>query len=407
MSVRRFVVLAGIAFQTLRANPLHTLLSTLGLVIGVAAFVAILSLGDGLEQYARDQISTTTSLESVVVEPLTRRWVGGVSIERDTLPDLQLEQVARLAVALRDSAKLAMGKRINIEVGLTDDTLRTGAYLDITQPEMFEVMRVALLAGRLFDLEDLDSTVLVLSNSLALKLNDRPEVLIGRSLNVGIHEGRIIGVVDGPENALPTLYGPYAVWQNRLKSTFPPGLLVRTHRVEDVPAIKARIEFWLDANVNTGSEAFNIYTNQARVAQAQKGIRLFKIVMGMITGIAVLVGGIGIMNVLLISITERTREIGIRKATGAQRSYVIMQFLTESIAISITGSLIGLLAGLGVLALALPIVRNITEAPFQMGFSWQSFVVVLLVALLIGIVFGTYPAWRAARLSPVEAIRHE
>ena len=129
--------------------------------------------------------------------------------------------------------------------------------------------------------------------------------------------------------------------------------------------------------------------------------------MGLIVGISVVVGGIGVMNVLLISVTARTREIGIRKAVGANRRHVVLQFLAESIAISGFGSLVGFVVGiLGTMAFV-PIIKSLTKVPFQAAYTWNTFVLISVIALLIGIVFGTYPALRASRLDPVEAMRHE
>jgi len=108
-----------------------------------------------------------------------------------------------------------------------------------------------------------------------------------------------------------------------------------------------------------------------------------------------------------MSITERTREIGIRKATGARRGDIVVQFLAEAVAISCFGCFVGLVLGMVTILAATPIIRHITEAPFYAAFNGSTVVIVLVVALLIGIIFGTYPAWRASRLAPVDAIRHE
>lgn len=407
---KRFLVLAVIALQTLKGNLLHTLLSTLGLVIGVAGLVAILSLGDGLEQYARDQISTTTSLEAIIVQPQTWQRVNGVNVQRDTIPRLQLPDAAAINAMLGNSASMALATRINTLVTVPGDTAKSGAYLDATQVSMFPMIQAELLSGRFFeDDAEVETPEVVLSYKLAHSLSGEagPGSMLDRTISVGPFDARVVGILAGDESSPPMLYGAFAVWNTLWEEPPPSGMLLRANQVEEVPLIKAQVENWLDANVAAGSEAYSIITNKARVEQVQQGVRLFKIVMGLITGIAVLVGGIGVMNVLLISITERTKEIGIRKAIGAQRSDVVMQFLTESVTISFAGSLLGLGVGLATLAVALPIIRNVADAPFRMGFSWGSFGVVILVALLIGICFGTYPAWRAARLSPVDAIRHE
>ncbi|HMB90912.1 MAG TPA: ABC transporter permease [Rhodothermales bacterium] len=406
---KRLLALLSVAVQTLRSNPLHILLSTLGLVIGVAALVAILSLGDGLEQYGRNQISTTTSLEAIMVAPKTRDWIDGVSIARDSVATLSINDATTLGNALADSADLVMKRRANVAVGHPDSTNRTGAYLDALAPITVTVMEPEIVVGRFFDDEDIanEEPVVVLSSSLATRLvpDDAMDTLLGLTLTIDTLEAQVIGVMQaGPT---PVAYGPYNTWTKRVPKAEPPDLLVRAHRVEEVPALRDRVAGWLDANMEGGSDAFTIVTNRERVAQVQQGVKIFKLIMGFITGIAVLVGGIGVMNVLLIAVTERTREIGIRKATGARRSDIVFQFLAESVVISVTGSLLGLLFGLATVAVAVPIIKQIGEAPFEVAFSWTSLGVIMIVAFVVGIGFGTYPAWRAARLSPVDAIRHE
>jgi putative ABC transport system permease protein len=186
-----------------------------------------------------------------------------------------------------------------------------------------------------------------------------------------------------------------------------PTLTVLAARVEDVPAVRARIEGWLTERFGARASGFTVATNEARVDQAQRGILLFKLVMGAITGISILVGGIGVMNVLLVSIVERTREIGIRKAAGARRRDIAVQFLTESVTIASFGSVLGVVVGVvGVFAFA-PIVRGIIDAPFQPAITLASVAVALAAAVIVGVLFGTYPAVRAARLAPADAIRHE
>ncbi|HEX9165729.1 MAG TPA: FtsX-like permease family protein, partial [Gemmatimonadales bacterium] len=144
-----------------------------------------------------------------------------------------------------------------------------------------------------------------------------------------------------------------------------------------------------------------------RARQARQGMLIFKLLMGAITGISLLVGGIGIMNVLLASVAERTREIGIRKATGARRRDVLLQFLAESVAITGLGSVVGVLLGLAGAFGVTAIMRARTEAVIYAAFTWGTVAIAVAAAVTVGIAFGIYPALRAARLSPIDAIRHE
>src|SRR5688500_10001047 len=164
----------------------------------------------------------------------------------------------------------------------------------------------------------------------------------------------------------------------------------------------------LAARDSAWERRYVVTTNESRLDQLSRGILVFKLFMGAITGISLLVGGIGIMNVLLASVTERTREIGVRKAMGARRRDILMQFLAESVAISGAGSLLGVALGLSGAFAIVAVIRAQAQAVYlDATFSWSTVMSAAISAIAIGLTFGTYPARRAARLSPIDAIRHE
>lgn len=204
------------------------------------------------------------------------------------------------------------------------------------------------------------------------------------------------------------MFVPIVHWTDQELQKIPPSCLVDVRLVEDVQDVKKQIEDWLAKRYPGQSDGFTVGTNEFRVNQITQGFMLFRIIMGMIVGISVLVGGIGIMNVLLISVSERTAEIGIRKALGAKRRDIMRLFLSESVAISLLGSFLGLLLGMLGAVVAVEIVKLMLEGiPFEAAYTFQTLFIIVIVALLVGIVFGTYPAIKASRLDPVEAMRRE
>lgn len=400
--------LVGNSLQAIRQNPLQSLLSILGLIIGVAALVAILSLVDGIEQYARQQIEKETDFQSIGIVPIRTDNVDGITIRRDSIPFISMSDREALSTTIgEEEATVVIAQRRAFELNV--DTSRTAAMLVGASVSSWDLPGPALKAGRLFNEidEQYASPVVVLSDALAKRLagDEETSSLLGDTLSFGEQQVEVIGVLEESDRGSMAI-GPFTALSD-YESDQPPMIMVRVNRAENVTLVADQVRSWLDEHYDQGKEAFSVQTNERMTEQLRQGILLFKVIMGLITGISVLVGGLGVMNVLLMSVTERTREIGIRKAAGATRRDIVFQFLSEAVVISSMGSVLGLVFGLlGVFSIT-PIVQSISEVPFNAAFTSSTLMVVVVLAILVGIAFGTYPALRASRLSPVDAIRHE
>jgi putative ABC transport system permease protein len=397
---------AALAFRALRQHPLRSLLSTLGLVIGVAALVGVLTLADGMEKFIRDEIESTTNLHTILVAPSRFERVDGVTLRRDSLTVLGLSEAAALEAQLRGKARVTVLQQRSTEVLL--DTVRTAATLIATDADIWSLRALEVREGRVFTPDEVEraSPVVVVSSGLAERLGHPDRHVVGARVRFGEIEAQVIGIVAGPGPAPASAYGPFPVFVQDPEENAP-GMVAQVAQAEEVPLVAAEIEAWVDSSLSGGSAGFRVETDEMRTRQVRRGMLLFKVVMGLITGISVLVGGIGVMNVLLITVTERTHEIGIRKSVGARRRDIRLQFLAEAMVVAGAGSLLGLLLGwAGTFAVA-PLIRSLSEVPFRPVLTWQTAAVVGAVAVAVGLVFGTYPALRAARLRPIDAIRRE
>ena len=400
------------AFRTLRGNLLHTLLSTLGIVIGVAALVSILALGDGMEKFGREQVASTTDLNAIVVTPNMREKVDGLWVKKENPGLLLPADAMALKSHFSQPVTVAMQSELRGFLHVAGDTLKSAALLTACL-ESGTPGKNKLAFGRMFTPEDMDKgdSIVLLNRMLAenLSASGYASDLLGQKLRFQTTSLRVVGILENKENnKTPRAFLPIHLLTADQLREYPPVLVITAEKTEDVPAVKGALQDWLAQNTQYGKDGFEVITNDFRVAQMRKGILVFKVVMGMIVGIAILVGGIGIMNVMLMSVTERTREIGIRKAMGAKRKAIGLQFIAESLAISMLGCGLGLVTGIGFMAIAAPLIRHYAEVTgFQASFSLASFFVIAFVAVLIGIAFGAVPAWKAAKLSPVEAMRHE
>jgi putative ABC transport system permease protein len=336
-------VLLGL--QALRLNPLRTLLSTLGVIMGVGALVSVLAMSDGVERFSREQMARSTDLLAVAIDPLTTRRVDGQVLPR---PDTVRFSTADVDAVLRWPG-VAAAEMMSVSAGLMQrhaGSQARGVQVLSALPTLGATRELKYEQGAFFTREDLDQArrVVVLSAALATAMG-RPSVNDSIQLNGawfvvrGVMQQRdsadaaLLAMV--PLGTAPVLAGSAPVVS--------PRLVVRARAIEDVAAIKQRAERWLEARLGRAwQERASVRANDERRAQMQQAMAVFKLLMAAITGVSLLVGGVGIMNVLLASVAERTREIGVRKAIGARQSDIRTQFLAESVAITSAGAALGI-----------------------------------------------------------------
>ena len=400
------------AGRALRANPLRSALTALGVIIGVSSVVAMVALGSGAQaQVARSIASLGSNL--IIVVPGAQQS-GGVRFAqgaggRDTLTladvdaiRTQVQDVAAVAPAQRGVAQvIANGLNWNTQIqGVTPDYLVARDW-SITDGRMFD------------DTEERQARKLViLGQTVANELfpNVHP---IGESVRINGGSYEVIGVLaskgqSGFQDQDDIILAPLTTVKRRISG--------RTRRADTVSqiSVKAVSEEAMDQveedvtnllrqrhRTTEATDDFTVQNLSSITQAAQQTTQVFTYLLGGISAVSLLVGGIGIMNIMLVSVTERTREIGLRKALGARQSDILHQFGLEAVTLSVAGGIVGLVVGsLGAWGMTslfgLPLVLSPLNAAFAIGFS-----------AVVGVIFGAYPAWRAARLDPIEALRRE
>jgi putative ABC transport system permease protein len=399
------------AFESLSANKLRSGLTILGIVIGVGAVIAMVSVGRGA------QATITESINGIGTN-LIFVFRGGSEDVRNpkpiTLSDaeaiadpFQAPSVVAVAPVIQDSGKVTYGRE-------STTTSITGVT-----PDYASVRKYTVTEGDFIDQEQMlgQASVVLLGSEVADKLFGRRDGLVGETVRIESQPFRIIGVLKPKggssfSNADNLVMIPFSTAQARLirhsTSDQVDLLLVEAISPKAVPEASNEVAQILRTRHRTaiGADDFTILTQQDFLSTASTITNVLTIFLGGVAAISLLVGGIGIMNIMLVSVTERTREIGLRKAVGAHKVDIMVQFLAESSVLSLFGGVIGIILGYSI-AFAVAQIAKANNAVITPSISIDITLIATLFSTAVGLFFGIYPANRAANLEPVEALRYE
>jgi putative ABC transport system permease protein len=410
----------GLALDSLKRNPLRSALTILGIVIGVSTIIAISAVVNGLNS---NVIGAVESLGSNIVIASRISWANGGRPTPEMLQRkfLQAEWADEIALLPHVVASAASLRDFKPEFDAGVSFVRRGqvraknVILEGDSPSIAQIFDVTLDRGRYFNATDAEhhSAVTVLGCDTADTLFPPPEDPVGKEvliegkvfvvIGVAAHQKQAFGNGKNPEDNQAVM--PLSTMQALHPELKDYALFAKTNDAKFVPVVVDELREYLRRKRRLTSEKddnFAIFTPDAFIdlwKQISGGIF---VVMFAVGSVALLVGGIGVMNIMLVSVTERTREIGVRKALGARRINILMQFLLEAMTLAAIGGVIGEILGC---ALGLSVRLIFSGLPTSISLFWL--VLGFTISAMIGIFFGVYPAWKAARLNPVEALRYE
>ncbi|MES1218213.1 MAG: ABC transporter permease [Bacteroidota bacterium] len=403
--------LLGLAWKALLRNKIRTSLTMLGIIIGVGAVITMVSIGEGSKQSIRSQLSSMGS-NMITVRPFSNSTVGGgANLGSSGLQTLKLEDVNSIQkqasfITNVSPAVSARGQAINA-------SLNWPTTLQGVSPSYLDIRDWKLQSGINFNEEDVTSygKVCLLGQTVITNIFSGGENPVGKIIRFNKIPFKVIGVLEMKgENTFgqdqdDIILAPYTTVQKRILAiNYVQNIYASAIDEKNSEAATKEVTTILRANhglKNGEEDDFNVRTQEELISTMSSTSQLLTVLLTAIAAISLLVGGIGIMNIMYVSVTERTREIGLRMAIGARGIDILMQFLTEAVMISITGGLIGVVLG-------------ITSAKLVTLFlSWptlvseSSVILSFVICSVTGVFFGFYPAQKASRLDPIEALRYE
>jgi putative ABC transport system permease protein len=405
----KFSNLFRIAILSLGKNKLRSFLTMLGIIIGVGSVIAMLGIGQGSKENIEKSISSLGT-NVIMIFPSSSSQ-GGVRSEAGTSQKLTLEDALAVGSQCPSVNYFSPIVRTTTQIVAASQNWRTSVYG--AYPDYFQIRNFNVSSGNYFEMGDdrAAAKVCVIGLTIVQNLYGENTDPVGSYLRINNIPFKVVGVLEKKgQNAMgqdqdDIIIAPFATVQKRiLATTFIQQILVSAITEKDIASASTEITSLLRERhkIRDNDEPdFTIRTQSEIGAAASSTSEVLTGLLATIASISLLVGGIGIMNIMLVSVTERTREIGIRMAVGAKGTDVLLQFLIEAILLSFIGGLLGIGVGLG----ASWMVADIMQWPVSI--TIDSILLSFLFSTMIGIFFGWYPARKAAKMNPIEALRFE
>ncbi len=404
----KFIEIIRVALTSLMRNKTRSLLTMLGIIIGVGAVIAVVAIGEGAQYNVQRQISSLGTNILIIFPGSTSR--GGFSGGAGSFNRMTEEDVKAIRERCPSVMAVSANARIGAQIIYANSNWATsvqGVY-----PEFLVIRDWALSSGTFFTEQDNRSgaKVCVIGKTVATNLfpNEDP---IDKIVRIRKMPFKILGVLkEKGQNAMgqdqdDIVLAPFSTVQKKIQgTTFVGSILVSARTAKEIPAAQDQITEVLKSRMRVQPNEDPPFTvrTQTDIANAAKSTsEVFTSLLYSVAAVSLLVGGIGIMNIMLVSVTERTREIGIRIAIGARSNDILFQFLTEALTLSAIGGILGIGFGVG----GANIVSNIQGWPTLI--STQAITIAIVVSAAVGIFFGYYPAHKASKLNPIDALRYE
>jgi len=398
-----------IAIDSLIANKMRTILSMLGIIIGVGAVIAVISIGSGTQKQVTDEIISLGADVINIFSGTSKGQSGKISLNSSDVFTLELsDYINEISPSVKRVVPIAQGSGLIIKGNINIRTTVIG-----TRPDYIEVNNYNPVLGQFITSDDVkaNSNIIILGSSLAGDIFGEENPL-GKKIKFSYlnkdYLFTVMGVMQEKGGGLignfdTQAYIPITTYMKKISnSRFVTSYIAQANSSEETSEAAREIEFFLAKYLNDeNQEKFELF-NQDQILDVVSSVTgYFSIMLAGIAGISLLVGGIGIMNIMLVSVTERTKEIGIRKALGAKSKDIMSQFLIEALTLSGLGGVIGIIFGWisGLIAAKL--------GGMSMMMTCSTVLIAFCFAVIVGLFFGVYPAIKAAKMDPVEALRYE